>query len=357
MLKEDPRTRLEILDQPESLRKTIEREDGKIQKIAKKIVEARLNRLYLVGMGSSYSAAMMGVSLARSITKLPVEAYRGYEIEYDNPVGLGQDSCLVAISFSGETEDVVSALRFAKKKRAFTVSISGPEENTIAREADDSIRIVSLDTKAMVAAHLTQVATLYLLIGYISKYLDGSKKVDELRSNLDKLIKNLPKVIIEQEGKSKKLANDFKDESIFYVISAGPSFGMAYKLAWTELTENVWVHGLAQYSTEFRHGIIEKIEDGLPMVFIIGSDPSQTDIRRELETCKGLKAQTIVWDAKDFPPTDSFLAPFYLSIPMSWFVYYLALSKGRLASNRRYMGSVIPYANMKSLSQKTGAKK
>jgi glucosamine--fructose-6-phosphate aminotransferase (isomerizing) len=325
-------------------------EDAKIQKIAKKIVDGKIDRLYLVGMGSSYSAALMAVTLARRITTLPVEAYRGYEIEYDNPADLRRGSGLVAISFSGETEDVVSVLRFAKKRRVYSVSVSGPEDNTIAREADDAIRIVSQDTKAMVAAHLTQVALLYLLVGYIAKHRDGSNKVDELKTQLGVLAEKLPHLIAQEEEKCKKLADHFKDESIFYVISAGPAFGVAYKLALTELTENAWVHGLAQYSTEFRHGIVEKIEENLPVIFLIGSDDSQKDVRRELETCIKLKARTIVWDARDFPATDEYLSPFYLSVPASWFVYHLALLKGKAPSSRRYMGSVIPYANMKSLS-------
>jgi glucosamine--fructose-6-phosphate aminotransferase (isomerizing) len=333
------------------------REDEKIRRVARKIVDKKIDRLYLVGMGSSYSAGLMGVALARRITTLAAYLYRGYEIEYENPAGLGKDSCLVAMSFSGETEDVVSALRFAKRRRVYTVSVSGPEENTIAREADDAIRIVSTDTKAMVAAHLTQVAILYLLVGYIAKYRQESRKVDELKRQLGVLIRKLPKIIVQQEEKCRKLADEFKNESIFYVISAGPAFGIAYKLAWTELTENVWVHGLAQYSTEFRHGIVEKIEEGLPAIFLIGSDESQKDVRRELDTCRKLKAKTIVWDARDFPVTEEHLAPFYLSVPVSWFVYHLALLKDKAPSSRRYMGSVIPYASMKSLSKKTGAKK
>jgi glucosamine--fructose-6-phosphate aminotransferase (isomerizing) len=118
----------------------------------------------------------------------------------------------------------------------------------------------------------------------------------------------------------------------------------------TELTENAWLHGIIQYSTEFRHGIIEKMEKDLPVIFLIGSDESQKDIRRELETCRTLKVKTIVWDSKDFPPANEFLAPFYLSVAVNWFVYHLALVRGKLPSSRRYMGTVVPYANMKSLS-------
>lgn len=118
----------------------------------------------------------------------------------------------------------------------------------------------------------------------------------------------------------------------------------------TELTENAWLHGIIQYSTEFRHGIIEKMEKDLPVIFLIGSDESQKDIRCELKTCRTLKVKTIVWDSKDFPPANEFLAPFYLSVAVNWFVYHLALLRGKLPSSRRYMGTVIPYADMKSLS-------
>lgn len=346
----DERTRLELLDQPDSLRETIENELEKLQRIAEKIEEKKCHRIFIIGMGSSYSAALMGKTLADRITTMPVEVYRGYEFEFQKPAALSTSSCVILISFSGETEDVVSALRFAKNRGAYTVSISGPEDNTLAREADDALRIVSRDTKAMIAAHLTQVALLYLLIGFLAKYRGESTKVDDLRASLTVLIRHLPAVISEEESTTRQLAQHFRNESIFYVISAGPTYGVAYKLAMTEFTENAWLHGLVQYSTEFRHGIVEKMEADLPVVFLIGSDDSQKDIRRELETCRKLKVKTIVWDARDFPNTDEYLAPFYLSIPANWFVYHLALLKGKAPSSRRYMGSAIPYANMKSLS-------
>ena len=351
IMRTDERTRLEILDQPDSLRKTIDQEYGRIQKIAKWFVKKRFRMIYLVGMGSSYSAALIAKTFSDSLTSLPVYVYRGYEFEFQEPAGLGKNCCVVLMSFSGETEDVVSALKFAKKHGAHTISISGPEDNTLAREAHRTIRITSRDTKAMVAAHSTQIVILYLLLGLIAKYRKESTRVDQLKRELDILIQRLPGIIAEEEEKAKQLAEQFKRDSVFYVISAGPNYGLAYKLAMTQMTENAWVHGVVQYSTEFRHGIVEKIEEGLPVIFIIGSDQSQVDIRRELETCQKLKARTIVWDAKDFPKTDEFLAPLYLAIPSQWFVYYLALARGRLPSDRRYMGPVIPYASMKSLTQ------
>jgi len=348
----DERTRLEFFDQPSSLNETLAREHDKLERIAKNVVEKKIQRIYLVGMGSSYSAALTAKVFAASITTIPVDVFRGYEFEFEEPLGLGKDSLVVPISFSGETEDVVSALRYAKKSGAYVVSVSGPEDNTLAKEADDALRIVSKDTKAMVAAHRTQILLLYLLLGHVAKLRDGATRVEEIVKEIDGVIRNLGKIITEQESKMNELAEMYKNDEVFYVISAGPNYGVAYKLAMTELTENAWVHGIVQYSTEFRHGIVEKIEANLPVIFLVGTDSSRVDVLRELETCRKLNARTIVWDANEFPNTDPFLTPFYLAVPAEWFVYHLALKRGRLPSERRYMGSVIPYANMKSLSSR-----
>jgi glucosamine--fructose-6-phosphate aminotransferase (isomerizing) len=167
------------------------------------------------------------------------------------------------------------------------------------------------------------------------------------------LIEKLPRIIADQAATMEIVAGKSKDESIFYVIGSGPSYGIAYKLAMTQLTENAWVHGVVQYSTEFRHGIVEKIEPETPVIFLIGSDTSRIDLERELETCRKHEAKPIVWDAYSFPETDEFLEPFHLSAPANWFVYYLASLRKKLPLERRYIGLVIPYANVKSHDAKT----
>jgi glucosamine--fructose-6-phosphate aminotransferase (isomerizing) len=342
---------MEILDQPLSLRETIVNESPKIESASTEVIKRKISRIHIVGMGSSYSAALVGKTFSDSVLSLPVEVWRGYEFEYQNPRNLS-NSLVIPLSFSGETEDVVSSLQFGKKAGALTISISGPEESTLSRDAHVALQIVSRDTKAMVAAHRSQIALLYLLLGQIAMERGDSNRVASLRRRLSILTNDLESVIKKQEAPMRKLAEEFSDSDLFYVISAGPNFGLAYKLGMTELTENAWCHSVVQYSTEFRHGIVEKIEKGLPMIFIVGTDASRVDVLREMKTCEKLQARLIVWDAKNFPETDPFLTPFYLSACSEWFVYYLSLKRGKLPSTRRYMGNVIPYADMKSLKDK-----
>lgn len=347
----DDRTRVEIFDQPDSIEKTLAREYSKLDHIAKRLVEAGTRRVYLVGMGSSYAAALSAKMFAEGATKLQVEAFRGRELEFDSPLGLDSDSCVVSISYSGETSDVVSALRFAKSRGAHTVSLTGPEESTLSKEAEDSIEIISRDTKAMVAAYPTQLCLMYLLIGLVAKHDDGNPRVDRLKAEIDALVPKLRSLIPAEEEKAEEVAGRFKGMEIAYVLSAGPNYGLAYKLALTELTENAWVHGIAQYTTEFMHGIVEKMERGLPVFFLLGTDSSRGDVDRDMKSCEKLGASTMAWDARDYPATDPYLTPIYLSVPTEWFVYHLAQKRGKDPSSRRYMGSAVPYANMKSLSK------
>lgn len=347
----EDRTRIEIFDQPDSIEKTLAREYSKLDQIAKRLVEDGTQRVYLVGMGSSYAATLSAKMFAEGATKVQVDVFRGRELEFDSPLGLDRNSCLVSISYSGETTDVVSALRFAKSRGARTVSMTGPEESTLSREAESSVQIISKDTKAMVAAYPTQLCLLYLLIGLIAKHADGNPRVDSLKADVDALVPKLRSLIPGEEAKAEQVAERLRGMEIAYVLSAGPNYGLAYKLALTELTENAWVHGIAQYTTEFMHGIVEKMEKGLPVIFLLGTDHSRDDVIRDLKWCEKLGASTVVWDAEDYPHTDPYLTPIFLSVPTEWFVYHLARKRGKDPSSRRYMGSAVPYANMKSLSK------
>jgi len=342
----DTTTRMEILDQPESIRTTFQAEHEHIKEIARRIVDRGIERLYFVGMGSSLAAIYSAKCLLDRESTIPSDIFRGYELHYVNPAGLNEKSCMILVSLSGETEDVVAALRLAKEKRSLTVGIT-VLESTLAKEADEAIIVRTRDLKAMVAAYLTQLMTLYLLAGYITQFRDGSNKIEALIRDFERIPDILVKLINDERVRARNIARGYKNAKIFYVISAGPLYGLAYKLAMTMLTENSWVHGLVQYSCEFRHGIVEMIGKGLPIMFLLGYNGSEVDVKRELDTCNKIGAKTLVFDSAKYPKVDEFLTPFILAIPTEWFVYYLALERRKKPVARRYMGKVIPYAHMK----------
>ena len=69
------------------------------------------------------------------------------------------------------------------------------------------------------------------------------------------------------EEDNKKLAEEFKDEDIFYCLGSGHNFGLSFKLAMTMLMEGAIKHACPVYSAEFRHGLIERAEKDVPIIF------------------------------------------------------------------------------------------
>ena len=89
--------------------------------------------------------------------------------------------------------------------------------------------------------------------------------------------------------------------------------------------------------------MVEKVEGNLPGAFLLGTGQSRDEILGDVKSCQRLGATTVVWDANDFPMADPCPTPIHLSKPTEWFVYHLALVRGKIPSIRRYVESVLSY--------------
>ena len=136
----------------------------------------------------------------------------------------------------------------------------------MAREVD--YLIVTLgDTETAILGtktFITQLACLYQILFKASDYDEKDEILNQLIQIPD-IIENLLKTT---EEDNKNLAYDFKDEYVFYCLGSGVNFGLAYKIAMTMLMEGAIKHACPLYSAEYRHGLIERAEDDVPLIFL-----------------------------------------------------------------------------------------
>ena len=142
------------------------------------------------------------------------------------------------------------------------------------------------------------------------------------------------------EDESKELAEQYKDEDIFYCLGSGPNFGLAYKLAMTMLMEGAVKHACPEYSAEFRHGLIERAEKDVPIIILKSEFPSDEITDKAIEFSKNLELKSIIYELKDYADVDKLLSPFIFVIPLEWFVYYLAHFNGEDPGATRHIGKV-----------------
>ncbi len=326
-----------MMEQPESLQKTFQSEFETLNKVSDMIPDA--GKVYLIGCGSSISTCYsVRDAIRMSSTNIDIEVYTGYEFYYNKKLVENENSIAIFTSQSGETADTLASLRRANEFGIHTVSISNEPESSMIKEAKTPI-ITRCETETAILGtktYITQLACLYQILFKASDY----ENKNELLAELADMPKMLEKLLLLTEDDNKALAEEFKDEDIFYCVGSGPNFGLAYKLAMTMLMEGAIKHACPEYSAEFRHGLIERVEKDVPIIILRSGFESDEITDKAIEFSQNLELKSIIYELEDYASVDKLLSPFILVIPLEWFVYYLAHFNGEDPGATRHIGKV-----------------
>ncbi|GAA5819789.1 MAG: SIS domain-containing protein [Methanobrevibacter sp. CfCl-M3] len=325
----------DILEQPKAIRETIKAESSHMDEISEKI--SKLDKIYLVGSGSSLSTLYSIKDALEMVSNLDINICTGYEFYYNKRID-NKNTVGIFTSQSGETGDTLAGLRKANKLEMYTVSITNEDNSHMLNEAKDGVltRASHEDSILGTKTYITQLYSLYYILFKASDY----EKSADLLKEMEKIPDLMEKVIKGSEQVNKELAEKMKDEEVFYCMGSGPNFGLAYKTSMTMFMEGALKHSCPLYSSEFRHGLIERAEKDTPIIFLDADYPSDEITRTAIEFSNGLKAKTMVFNLKDYADINNLLAPFILVVPLEWFVYYLADFNGEDPGSTRHIGKV-----------------
>jgi fructoselysine-6-P-deglycase FrlB-like protein len=331
----------EILEQPGALRKTFKEEKVHMAELAAKMDE--FDKIYLIGCGSSFSTCCSAKSAVDYISNKDIDVYTGYEFVYNKNTDYKNSAALLT-SQSGETADTLAALRLAKQSGVYTVSITNELNSKMAHEADTSIITRGGTEKAILGTktYTTQLMCLYNLLFQMHHETSGDKL--NIRKNVLRDIRKLPNItedlIKRTQSEGLRLGEQFKDEELFYCMGSGPNYGLAYKLAMTMFMEGALKHACPVYSGEFRHGLIERAEKNVPIIFLDADYPGDKITKNAIEFGEKLGTKSIVYNMHDYSNMNSLMSPFTLVIPLEWFIYYLAHFNGEDPGETRHIGKI-----------------
>ena len=125
---------------------------------------AAVERIVLVGMGTSLHAAMIGRYWIESLARIPCETDNSSEFRYRDPL-IDRRTLVISVSQSGETADTLAAMEAVRGKCAGQLTICNEEGAQATRIADWSI-LMRAGPEVGVAASKTftcSLTALYLL--------------------------------------------------------------------------------------------------------------------------------------------------------------------------------------------------
>lgn len=301
-----------------------------------------LNRIIIVGCGTSWHAGLVGEYLFEDIARIPVEVEYASEFRYRNPV-INEDDLVIAISQSGETADTLAAIELAKEKGATVFGLCNVVGSSIPRashagaytHAGPEIGVAS--TKAFTA----QVAVLTLW-AYGFAELRGKVTKQDLRlafTQLEGIIEKVEKTLL-CESKVIELAGVFKDAHNFLYLGRGYGFPVALEGA-LKLKEISYIHAEGYPAAEMKHGPIALIDDAMPVVVIATKGNIYEKVISNIQEVKARKGKVIAivteGDTKvskmadyiiEIPETPEALEPLIATIPLQLLSYHIAVMRG-----------------------------
>ncbi|MDP6496508.1 MAG: glutamine--fructose-6-phosphate transaminase (isomerizing) [Dehalococcoidia bacterium] len=238
---------------------------------AQEIVD--LDRVMLIGCGTSLHAAQVGRHLIERYSGLPAEAESASEFRYRDPY-IGPRTLVVAISQSGETADTVAAMQLVKDKGGRLVNICNVERSQASRIAEGSlymragIEIGVASTKTFVAS-LTILNLLSIFLGQNRGALDTAK-TQELVDGLARLPRLMGDLLADSAA-YQHLAKEYVGTDYFLFLGRGMNSPIASEGS-LKLKEISYVHAEAYPAGEMKHGPIALIDNAMATVALAPKD-------------------------------------------------------------------------------------
>ena len=339
----------EIMDQPQAmtaaLRDRADFANGRVEfpGFPLSAPEVRqLERVMLIGCGTSLHAAQVGRHYIERLAGIPAEAESASEFRYRDPI-ISPGTLVVSVGQSGETADTVAAMHLAREKGATLVTICNAEESQAARVADGAL-YMRAGLEVGVASTKTFVASLtilQLLAAYLGR-IRGHLGADDVRRLVDDLARGpgLIGEILAKADSYRELARRIGHYNNFLFLGRGTNAAIASEGA-LKLKEISYIHAEGYPAGEMKHGPIALIDPGM-CTFALAPRDGLRD--KTLSNIKEVKARdgavvAVLTEGDEdaaaqvdyplfIPEAPELLQPLLTTVPLQLLSYHIALLRG-----------------------------
>lgn len=309
----------EIHEQPQTILSALN-QDEKIIKCAKNMLR-NASTVFLIGCGTSYNA---GATCAYQFIKNNINArpILASEFESAEPF-VNKNTPIIAISQSGETADLLDAVKIAKTKNAPVIAIVNVTTSTLARISDLVIPLNSGPELAVAStkACTSQIAVLHLLSG-------GEKEL------IEKCAIAAFSLVDSSEKQTKELARSPPNTKNLFVLGRS-ALALTAREAALKIKEVSYIHAEGMNSGELKHGTIALIEKGTPVI-VIADDKTRTLTLSNAQEVKARGAFVIGVDSEPNSVYDIHIPlpkvkggeQLLALLPLQLLAYHLAVERG-----------------------------
>lgn len=277
----NPMNPLVMIKQVEDLENLMREQTKPIDRIVRNILtplEYRsLHRVYIIGDGDSFHAALSAEMAFENLAQIPCEPmsamrFLEYGADYVN-TSFPNDTLVVGVSASGRTKRVAQALEKANQssRNIITAAICGNVDGIVGQNADRKIQVQIPDMGRSpgvrtYSASLLGLILLAIRIGEINDRYHQTE-ANRLRHELIELAYVVGATFKASKKPAKETAKALKDAKFMMFTGSGPSYGTGY-FSSAKVIESAGVMSIGQDLEEWAHVERFVYPDNTP-IFII----------------------------------------------------------------------------------------
>jgi len=325
----------EIHEQPKTVQKAFV---GRLHTLPMKIDDATLkqfNRVWFLGCGTSANAGAIGSMYLEELAGIPASCDIASEGRYRTEL-LTPDTLVCAISQSGETADLLAAMREVKKQGCKILAFCNVKNSTIVRESFACVDLKAGPEMSVCSTKaFTSQITVLLLFAMHMAQLRGKKvsvSVDEIPGQVEQVLELAPEI--------QKLAKKYAKYEDFFFLGRRYMYITALEAA-LKLKEISYVNANGYPAGELKHGPIALLDAKFPVVAFCANELTHEKIASNLMEVKARGAPLLAFaphgmpgingvadDVVWLPKTSDILAPFASAVAGQLFAYYVAKERG-----------------------------
>jgi glucosamine--fructose-6-phosphate aminotransferase (isomerizing) len=328
----------EIHEQPKVIRDTLAEYISTAETVADLVGNQEgMEELLIMACGTSYHAGLVGKFIIENLVNIPVRVEIADEFCYS-----GQASAMnraIVITQSGETSDVLKAVKKLKEKGSYVIAITNAVGSTVSRIADKTIftRAGPEISVAATKTYIAQLIALYWLALPYSRVDIG--RLDALVLELRRLPVKLQQVLDDEvkiAAVAKKLA---AYENVFFV-GKGVNYPVALEGA-LKLKEISYIHAEGYAAGELKHGPFALLGIKTPVVAVVAEDNTYEPIVTSIKEIKARHSPVIAVVSEDDevmpgladmvitrPEIEPLFSPVINSVILQLLAYFVAKERG-----------------------------
>lgn len=263
-----------------------------IEEAADEIAEAGYSNIFFIGCGGTYAHSLPMKYWLDTNTSIESHSVIASEFMVMNHKRFSKDSLCVFSTRSGNTKEIVQALKYCKENGARTIVYVSNDNTPACEYADYKFYSFAEDDCLCEAIYTWMIIFLARLMFKAGDFSAYNTLVTQFRQLTPYLIKAKQSV----ERQAKEMAAKYKDNDYFMVVGSGMLWGEAYDYAMCILEEMQWIKTKSIHACEFFHGTLELLEPGMSMILLYGEDETRPLMDRVVNFSQNITKDINIFD-------------------------------------------------------------